>query len=297
MHKSMQIESLLAAVALLGCVAMPTWAVDGVVLIDQNKALAGNVTPGDTPGFPVTISLPGSYRLAGNLTTPDANTTAIQISANNVTLDFNGFTISGPGITGTGIGVEAYTLCGFPGCSGISITNGTIQGMGGGAIYAGENAWIERIRATGNFSGGFFHTIIEVNPNSTVTHCVVSNNQGSGFTQIIGAGGGSTVSNNVVNSNVAGGPCAICVINATVSGNTVWNNQGTDTTFSGVSGISSLGGSTISGNTVQQNTAPGNAVGLRLFSRDGYFSNVLDNAQNVTGGVSLGQNLCSGVPC
>jgi hypothetical protein len=40
------------------------------VLIDQNRALAGNVTPGDNPGFPVTLSLPGSYRLSGNLTAP-----------------------------------------------------------------------------------------------------------------------------------------------------------------------------------------------------------------------------------
>ena len=62
MRKTMQIASLLVAAALLARVAMPTWAVDGVILIDQTKALAGNVTPGDTPGFPVTISLPGSYR-------------------------------------------------------------------------------------------------------------------------------------------------------------------------------------------------------------------------------------------
>ena len=42
-------------------------ATDGVVLIDQARALAGNVTPGDAPGFPVTISEPGSYRLASDL--------------------------------------------------------------------------------------------------------------------------------------------------------------------------------------------------------------------------------------
>ena len=47
--------------------AFDALAVDGVTLIDQNKALAGSVTPGDTPGFPVTISQPGSYRLSGNL--------------------------------------------------------------------------------------------------------------------------------------------------------------------------------------------------------------------------------------
>src|SRR5437660_10259917 len=55
-----------------------------------------NVSPGDTPGFPVTISQPGSYRLSSNLTVPDANTTAILITSDNVTLDLNGFSIMGP---------------------------------------------------------------------------------------------------------------------------------------------------------------------------------------------------------
>src|SRR5690348_7192989 len=72
-------------------------AADGVILIDQAAALAGSVTPGDAPGFPVTLSQPGSYRLSGNLTVPDADTTAIQITADSVTLDLNGFTIAGPG--------------------------------------------------------------------------------------------------------------------------------------------------------------------------------------------------------
>ena len=92
-------------------------AVDGVVLIDQNHALAGNLTPGDLPGFPVTLSQPGSYKLSGNLTVPDANTTAIQITADHVTLDLNGFAIIGPVVCtsspavcpapGSGIGVNA----------------------------------------------------------------------------------------------------------------------------------------------------------------------------------------------
>ena len=64
----------LGPLAALTVVALPTCAVDGVVLINQAAALAGNVTPGDTPGFPVVISVSGSYRLSGNLTVPDANT-------------------------------------------------------------------------------------------------------------------------------------------------------------------------------------------------------------------------------
>lgn len=63
--------------------------------INHNKALAGSVTPGDLPGYPVTISRPGHYKLTGNLTVP-ADTIAIDISADHVTLDLNGFTVAGP---------------------------------------------------------------------------------------------------------------------------------------------------------------------------------------------------------
>src|SRR5687768_8687838 len=45
-------------------------AIDGEVLIDQTKAQAGGVTPGDDPGFPVTISKSGVYKLSGNLVVP-----------------------------------------------------------------------------------------------------------------------------------------------------------------------------------------------------------------------------------
>ena len=52
-------------VALLLGLAGPLYAVEGVIDINQARALAGGVTPGDTPGFPVTVSQSGSYRLTG----------------------------------------------------------------------------------------------------------------------------------------------------------------------------------------------------------------------------------------
>src|SRR5437867_140385 len=67
--------------------------------------------------FPLTISEPGSYILVTNITVPDANTTAISITADNVTLDLGGFSIMGPTVcsggppvtscapSGTGIGI------------------------------------------------------------------------------------------------------------------------------------------------------------------------------------------------
>src|SRR5438552_13182415 len=130
---------------LLGAViafAFPLYAVDGVVLINQSAALAGNITPGDAPGFPVTISVSGSYRLSGNLTVPDANTTAILITAEDVAIDLNGFSIIGPAVcagfpfvtscspTGTGRGVDQ----GISGPSSTTVVNGSIRGMGSDGI-------------------------------------------------------------------------------------------------------------------------------------------------------------------
>src|SRR5947207_5818225 len=121
----------LAPALLLAGLSCNMYAVDGVILIDQNRALAGGVTPGDAPGFPVTISVAGSYRLSGNLTVPDANTTAISITAKNVTIDLNGFSIIGPTVctgipvtscspTGSGVGITSFQ-------SMISVYNGVIR--------------------------------------------------------------------------------------------------------------------------------------------------------------------------
>jgi hypothetical protein len=64
---------------------------DGVILIYQDTA-AGFALPGDSPGFPITISEAGSYRLASNLIVP-AGVVGIAIATDNVRLDLNGFTI------------------------------------------------------------------------------------------------------------------------------------------------------------------------------------------------------------
>jgi hypothetical protein len=87
--------SAILCVALLTLSTRAAFAVDGIVLIDQNRALAGNVTPGDAPGFPVTITQPGSYRLSGNLSAGAAD--GIVVAADDVTLDLNGFNLRGSG--------------------------------------------------------------------------------------------------------------------------------------------------------------------------------------------------------
>ena len=98
-------------------------AADGTVLINQSTITNG-LTGCPTGGhFPIFICQPGSYRLSGNVTVPDANTDAIHITADNVTLDLNGFAILGPATcipntfpkqcsttstTGTGNGITSF---------------------------------------------------------------------------------------------------------------------------------------------------------------------------------------------
>ena len=114
------------------------WAVDGVVLIDQNRALAGNVTPNDAPGFPVSITQPGSYRLSGNLTAgPGAS--GIVILASNVTLDLNGFMISGPLQPCPGFVCVVLSGVRVPfgaALKSVTVRNGTIAGFGSQLVIA-----------------------------------------------------------------------------------------------------------------------------------------------------------------
>lgn len=136
-------------------------AVDGIVLIDQNRAMAGNVTPGDAPGFPVSINVPGSYRLSGNLTLPSAAVWAIEVTS-HVTLDLNGFAILGPvncaggscvtaTATGDGGGIRVIPPSQFN----ITIRNGTIQGTGGeGVFLTGGSFIVEDLRVRSNWDTG-----------------------------------------------------------------------------------------------------------------------------------------------
>lgn len=103
------------------------------VVINAAAVAAGGITPGDTAGYPATISVSGSYKLTSNLTPPGA--IGIDITANNVTIDLNGFTIDGGGscpITG-GFG-NTCTPLGSPNAlirtsaTGVTIQNGIVRG-------------------------------------------------------------------------------------------------------------------------------------------------------------------------
>ncbi len=162
-----RLYSHLTSFASLLLILAPTasFAADGVVLINQSNALAGNVTPGDAPGFPITISTPGSYRLSSRLTAPKS-TPGIVITANNVSLDLNGFLLVGNALGGEGIsGISAGTktrisirhgfVAGFSfGINLFNVTTATVENMnvettGNGAVYTGTGSLVR-----GNIFGG-----------------------------------------------------------------------------------------------------------------------------------------------
>jgi hypothetical protein len=217
-------------------------AVDGIILIDQNRALAGSTTPGDGPGFPVTLSLPGSYRLSGNLTVPDANVNAIEVTADNVSIDLNGFSIIGPAVcntftfdalnqiptehpasscTTTGIGVGIKAADPFLNCScgpvnnfkySTRISNGTVSGMGSHGIIVGPGSRIEHVTVRSNGGNG-----IITGRGSVVLDNIALGNLGIGF---------FTGNGNVVRGNTAAlnGNFGFEVFSGTINNNSTLGN-------------------------------------------------------------------------
>ena len=151
--------------------------------------------------LPATISEPGSYYLVTNLTDVILHSYGIIVDADNVTIDLNGFTLSGygggvtehPGITtesphrnltvrnGTirnwgAAGIRSQT------CVGCRLENLFVSENGGGGIIAGKATLIRHCIACTNGTDG-----IDADAGSTIVACVVAANQGVGI--YLSAGG------------------------------------------------------------------------------------------------------------
>jgi hypothetical protein len=254
----------------------------GRVEVNQVRALAGGVTAGDTPGFPVTISEPGSYVLTGNLQ-PTGLARGIDVTVNDVTIDLAGFEIVGPVVCtysqGTscvgdaGQGVAAIAK------DNVTVRNGTIRGMHSAVQVTGASARVETIRATSNLFQAIF-----LGHNATVVGCSAYQNGSDG----ISLSSGGSVLNSAARYNAGSG---IIVGNgSTVQSSTAAFNQ---------IGISAVSGSMLIGNTAYSNAS----YGFSLTNMVTYTNSTLNsNNGNITGqpnpevfgGVELGTgtNFC-----
>ncbi len=98
--------------------------------------------PGDTGGFPITITNSGSYQLTSNLVSASTTVNVIEITADNVTLDLNGFSIIGPRTCTGDNATLACTNAGMTangvdstGSSNIVVKNGVTQGFATGVNF------------------------------------------------------------------------------------------------------------------------------------------------------------------
>jgi hypothetical protein len=182
-----------AIVAVIFNLADPAYAQrglrGGVTIVTQQRAERGNVTAGDAPGLPVTISESGSYRLDSNLLLPDAETGGIEVTAFHVVLDLNGFSILGPSVPGSGVGILSVA-------GNTVIFNGVVRGAGAAGVeLLAASCRLERVHALFNGLG------VSVSIGCALVNNTVNINRSTG----ISAGSGSTVIGNTVKNNAGVG--------------------------------------------------------------------------------------------
>lgn len=188
------------AIALLLAAAGSSLAADGRVEINQARALAGGITLGDDPGFPITLFESGSYVLTSDLEVPgglDGIITAVR----NVGLDLNGFTISGP-VTCTGTG--AALLCsGGPAGIGIRLNvggsivrNGVVRGFSNG-ILTTPGVLLRDLSVSRNLANGI---AVAIGP-ALIANSHIENNGGGG----INAADSTLVAGTAANGNFSNG--------------------------------------------------------------------------------------------
>ena len=260
----MQRRSLLSTVC-AALLATGASAGDGVIEINAARAAAGGVTGSDTPGFPVTISEPGSYRLTSNLIGSASNLSVIQVHSSWVEIDLNGFSLSG-GLRG---------IDGSSGSTDVAVFGGSVHGMAETGIWlAGAGARVRNVRAIGNGvigilldkAGGVVVDSIAVGNGSSgiVVHrgavrgCVVANNGARGISTITA---GPVLPSLVASGNfVVAGNEAIEVTDGAVVGNLILVATGTGIRIlPGTTGVSAtgIGGNVVSGYTGVAWSGPG----------------------------------------
>ncbi len=170
-------------VVCLSLMASFSYASDGVFEI--NEVCDGfGCFPGDTSGLPITITQSGSYKLTSNLSSGSTTTNVIEINADDVTLDLNGFSIIGPRTcTGdnatlvcTNAGMTAHAIT-ASGRKNITVKNGITKGFDTGVnlqSVASRGNVVHNVHSSENEFG-----IVLLN--GVVSDCVANRNLDTGI--------------------------------------------------------------------------------------------------------------------
>lgn len=221
--------------------------------VEPRIAINAVNTPGDHDSV-FRITQPGSYYLTADVVVLVARR-GIEIAANGVTIDLNGFTVNGV----ARIGLEGISTAGVA-HNNITVRDGFVNGVGGrgidlmgsshrvagvsvrfcndAGIVLGDNAVVESCIATDNLQG------IVAGAGATITGCRAASNDATGIT----AQASSVVASCTASDNVTG----VSVFQSSVSDCTATGN-------------SSFGFNLTSGCTATDCVAAANGAGFLLF--------------------------------
>lgn len=161
-----------------------------------------------------TIDQSGSYVLDRNL---QAERDCLVVTANNVTIDLAGYTITGAGIPSGGSGIRTAPAAVL---EGITVRNGTVTNFNEGIRLTGHHHVVEEIRATHNSAGIATGLVLPNISGNTIRDSIASQNAGTG---IVALGVGNSIIGNVATSNNRGivTGCPSTVLNNVATGNTM----------------------------------------------------------------------------
>lgn len=260
----------IAIFALLGAAA--TQAADGVIEINQAAVEAAG-------GFPYVITQPGSYVLTGNLTVDADNTDAIQVRAEHVHIDLNGFVIQGNDTNGYGVTTfDAESNAHTPN---VVVRNGTVRDWVYGVFI--DVGQVINVRGHSNINGirGF---------GATVTGCTASDNTVDGIVARI-------VRDSEAFNNIGAG----LWVSEMATGNRVLGNQGSSLLLGDNSGAQILVRSAAAG-LINDNAVTGSPQQIAIKIEDisgleeprvAYSGNSVVGL--IEGGVASGCNVINGV--
>ena len=218
--------------------------------VEPRTPIDATHTPGNS-GSVFVINQPGSYYLTANLAGV-ANKFGISIQADDVTVDLNGFSVTGLGTSFSGIVGGGKNLC---------IRNGTVRGWGndGVSLASATNSQLINVRASNNTFSGISagsrclvrdcvadangQNGISAGGNDTIAACTAAANGGSG----IAGGPGNVISDSIAYSNVSAG-INVANANAIIACSASAN---------GSAGIMIGGGSVVKNCTARENQGQG----------------------------------------
>lgn len=257
-----RIQSLRLSILGLALAPVAVSVAGGALEINQDCAAVGCFA-GDTAGFPITISTPGSYVLTSDIAVTTAGAVGIAINASPVDLNLNGHTIDGGGSCSgspvttctVGAGETGITQNNsfLPGT--VHVHDGTIRGFTHDGLSAGmyfndsgDGIVLEHLNVMEN-AGGWaiaFSAAPSVTGMVRLRDSLIARNQNIGVAQ---TGGAVTLTISIENSEISsnGSYGVLSPPSATYVGNRFFRN-GNNAINCG--GACALGSNTFAGNNL-----------------------------------------------